>query len=261
MDLDPNEYLDIDRDGTGSNSDYDDNDARIQTIQDHCNLDFSDVRDVCVGWRTPAYVQYVADSKAANQTPVTFSSWNTTTDTSSTGEEWYETDAMSDALVYGGGLFGILTLLIIIIGTLSSRRKSTQTAKTYGGAGLPTAAAMDEALEGTAGSSAFGGVESDSLWEDDVKPLNLEEQEKDEEIVESSREVSAEELFSDEASIESIATLGESTPEAQPEAEAEPAVEEPQEAPPLPEGGLPEGWTMDQWKWYGHEYLAKMNKQ
>ncbi|MED6337810.1 MAG: hypothetical protein VYC12_02160, partial [Candidatus Thermoplasmatota archaeon] len=27
------------------------------------------------------------------------------------------------------------------------------------------------------------------------------------------------------------------------------------EAPPLPEGGLPDGWTMEQWKWYGHEYL------
>ena len=31
----------------------------------------------------------------------------------------------------------------------------------------------------------------------------------------------------------------------------------PTEAPPLPEGGLPPGWTMDQWKWYGHEWLEK----
>ena len=259
MDLDPNEYLDIDRDGTGSNSDYNDNDARIQTIQDHCNLDFTDVRDVCLGWRTPAYVQYVADSVAANQTAVSYSSWNTTSDSTTTDEAWYETNAVNDALVYGGGLFGILTLVILIIGILASRRKSTQTQKTYGAAGLPTSAAMDEALEGTAGSSAFGGVESDSLWEEDVKPLNLEEQEKEEKVVESSRGVSAEELFSDEESIESIATLGESTPE--PEAESAPVPEEPQEAPPLPEGGLPEGWTMDQWKWYGHEYLAKMGNQ
>ena len=28
---------------------------------------------------------------------------------------------------------------------------------------------------------------------------------------------------------------------------------------PLPEGGLPSGWTMEQWKWYGHEY--KEDKQ
>jgi hypothetical protein len=25
---------------------------------------------------------------------------------------------------------------------------------------------------------------------------------------------------------------------------------------PLPEGGLPPGWTDEQWQWYGHEYLA-----
>lgn len=30
------------------------------------------------------------------------------------------------------------------------------------------------------------------------------------------------------------------------------------EMPPLPEGGLPAGWTMEQWKWYGHEYLEEL---
>jgi hypothetical protein len=24
---------------------------------------------------------------------------------------------------------------------------------------------------------------------------------------------------------------------------------------PLPPEGLPEGWTMDQWAWYGEDYL------
>ena len=43
------------------------------------------------------------------------------------------------------------------------------------------------------------------------------------------------------------------------EGPSESVVEEaaPTEAPPLPEGGLPPGWTMDQWKWYGHEWLEK----
>ncbi len=27
--------------------------------------------------------------------------------------------------------------------------------------------------------------------------------------------------------------------------------------PPLPEGGLPSGWTMEQWKYYGEEYLER----
>ena len=26
-------------------------------------------------------------------------------------------------------------------------------------------------------------------------------------------------------------------------------------APPLPPGGLPEGWTTEQWEYYGHDYL------
>ncbi len=30
------------------------------------------------------------------------------------------------------------------------------------------------------------------------------------------------------------------------------------EAPPLPESGLPDGWTMEQWKWYGDEYLEEL---
>ena len=33
--------------------------------------------------------------------------------------------------------------------------------------------------------------------------------------------------------------------------------EKPSNPPPLPESGLPEGWTMEQWEWYGHEWLAK----
>ena len=28
------------------------------------------------------------------------------------------------------------------------------------------------------------------------------------------------------------------------------------EMPPLPSEGLPEGWTMEQWKWYGAQWLA-----
>ena len=27
--------------------------------------------------------------------------------------------------------------------------------------------------------------------------------------------------------------------------------------PPLPEGGLPEGWTMEQWKYYGEQWLER----
>ena len=260
MDLIKGEYLDIDRDGVGAIADYNDDDARVQTEQDHCNLDFTDVREVCQGWRTPAYVQYFADQIAANETPMSFGSWNTTGDSpqSSSGEEWYESEAMSDALLYGGSVFGGLTVIIIVVGMIMSRRKTATVTKEYGGA-LPTAAAMDEALEGTAGSSATGGIESDSLWEDDVKPLDMqEEQDSGLDMEEPNEEQpSTEDMFDGDESIESIASLGEESEPVQ----QEPTPEAPTEAPPLPASGLPEGWTMDQWKWYGHEYLAKYGNE
>ena len=31
--------------------------------------------------------------------------------------------------------------------------------------------------------------------------------------------------------------------------------------PPLPEGGLPAGWSMEQWVHYGHQYLDRLGKQ
>lgn len=258
MDTVKGEYLDIDRDGVGANSDYNDNDARIQSEQDHCNLDFTDVRDVCQGWRTPAYAQYVADQIAANQTPMTFSSWNSTGNddsTSASGEEWYQSEAMNDALVYGGMIFGGLTVVIIIVSMLMGRRKASTESKKYGGA-LSSSAAMSEALEGTAGSSATGGIDSDSLWDDEVKPLDIEEKQ---DLAIDSGDLAAEESTSEVMSdVEDAAMDEPETPAEEPASEV--PSQAPSEAPPLPSSGLPEGWTMEQWKWYGHEYLAKYGK-
>jgi len=190
---------------------------------------------------------------------MSYSSWNTTDSTTTTsGGAWFESDAMTDALIYGGGIFGGLTVVIIIVGMVMGRRKATSMSKEYGGV-LPTSAAIDEALEGTAGSSATGGVESDSLWGDDIQPLDMHEKEEVGLEMESTEDQSpSEELFSGEESIESIASMGEESTASEP---SEPAQQAPTEAPPLPASGLPEGWTMDQWKWYGHEYLAKYGNE
>ena len=29
------------------------------------------------------------------------------------------------------------------------------------------------------------------------------------------------------------------------------------QSPPIPDGGIPAGWTMEQWEYYGHEHLEK----
>ena len=59
----------------------------------------------------------------------------------------------------------------------------------------------------------------------------------------------------EEESIESIAGMPSQVAPSAPEAASDATI--PDEAPPLPEGGLPDGWTADQWRWYGHEWLAK----
>ena len=40
-------------------------------------------------------------------------------------------------------------------------------------------------------------------------------------------------------------------------------VSQPQQAqgPPLPPGGLPPGWTMEQWQYYGHQWLSQQGQQ
>jgi len=39
---------------------------------------------------------------------------------------------------------------------------------------------------------------------------------------------------------------------------AAPVAAMPPGVPPIPETGLPEGWTMEQWQYYGHQYLQQM---
>jgi hypothetical protein len=84
----------------------------------------------------------------------------------------------------------------------------------------------------------------------------------EQEIIEENK-ISAEELYDSESDISEIAGIeisADQTSEAEVSAmlEDEGSKEEkPSNAPPLPASGLPEGWTMDQWEWYGHEWLSK----
>ncbi|PXF21290.1 MAG: hypothetical protein CXX71_04625, partial [Methanobacteriota archaeon] len=54
-------------------------------------------------------------------------------------------------------------------------------------------------------------------------------------------------------------------PEPSPAPEQEPAgeamTELPSGAPELPEEGLPSGWTMEQWAYYGHQWLSSQDEQ
>ena len=82
---------------------------------------------------------------------------------------------------------------------------------------------------------------------------------------ESKIEISAEDIYEQDNSLEDIAGIDVTSNEPSKEDvsamfddKEEPDSEvKPSNAPPVPADGLPEGWTMDQWEWYGHEWLAK----
>ena len=266
MDIDPNEHFDGDGDGVGSNADYDDTRGFIQTEQDHCLNDKNDTSEACMGWNDPAYQAYV-NSVDEGTLVLGYNAWNTSKDNPQGGDSTLasvDEDTLNQVIMVGLVAFVGLTALILGVAFIMSRRKEAATTKEYGGVrpGMSSDAAK-EALEGRGGMSAAGGIISDASWDDDVAQLNFEEEPDgfDDMAMKSEGDLAdAGSMTYEEESIEAIAGV---EAEAQAAADPEPSSatpERPSEAPPLPEGGLPDGWTMDQWQWYGHEWLEKYGK-
>ena len=69
------------------------------------------------------------------------------------------------------------------------------------------ASANQEALEGSAGLSASGGIDSDGSWDDEVEDMNFSSEEVTEDELEPISEVSAEEIYDQENSLEDIAGI------------------------------------------------------
>ena len=257
MDADPNEHFDNDKDGVGSNSDYDDTRPLVQTEQDHCLLNFDDLSDACMGWRNADYQAYLSRSKGVNESDYSYAAWNASKNAGllNDGGE-VDSSTVKQVMIVGGGAFVALSVIIIAVAAIMKRRNVQQNMKIYGTPFAPsskTNSASTEALEGTAGLSAQGGVESDAAWEDDIASLDFSV--KDEDLADeasSPTAIDATSLYGEEDSIEDIAGIAADPP---PAAETPPAA--PAAGPPVPEAGLPEGWTMDQWKWYGQEWLDK----
>ncbi|MAF93123.1 hypothetical protein CMO85_00485 [Candidatus Woesearchaeota archaeon] len=266
MDMDPNEHFDGDGDGVGSNADYDDTRGFIQTEQDHCLNDKNDTSEACKGWNDPAYQAYV-NSVEEGTIVLGYNAWNTTKDSPQGSDSTLgsvDDDTLNQVIMVGLVAFVGLTALILGAAFIINRRKEAATTKEYGGVrpGMSSEAAK-EALEGRGGLSAAGGIISDASWDDDVVQLNFDEEPDGFDDMALKSDSSLDEPGSmtyEEESIEAIAGVkAEAEPATTTEAAAD-SPERPSEAPPLPEGGLPEGWTMDQWQWYGHEWLAKYGK-
>ena len=220
-----------------------------------------------MGWNDPAYQAYLSTVEEGNLV-LGYNSWNTSKNEGSGGSSgaMVDEDTLNQVIIVGLVAFVGLTAVILGVAFIMNRRKMAATTKQYGGVrpGASTNASL-EALEGRGGLSADGGIISDASWDDDVDQLNFEQEEADGfddmAIKSDGSTKEAGSMTYEEESIEAIAGVG-AEPEAAPASEASPAesAEMPNEAPPLPEDGLPDGWTMDQWRWYGHEWLAKYGK-
>jgi hypothetical protein len=269
METDPNEHHDGDGDGVGANSDYDDDNPSIKTEKDHCLKNNDDVRDQCLGWRSEGYQDYLSRDREVNETDMSFYTWNASMNAGSlTDGGNIDEGILAQVATVGGIAFISLTIVILVAAMIVKKRRVAGLVKMYGVPYVPKeSSASLEALQGSAGSSAIGGVESDAAWEDNVESLDFSAEhnaEKDsvglQNEIDGAEQIDAEEIYDDSSSIEDIAGM----PQTQaPVEEATPAPapnQPPAEAAPLPEGGLPAGWTMEQWRWYGHEWLAKNAK-
>ena len=256
---DSTEWFDGDGDEVGSNSDFDDSRILVSTEQDYCMQAIDNTSNICLGWRNPDYQDYLSRNKAPGERDLSYSSWIVNLEAGNLEEE--DDGLMSiikQVSVIGVIAFGSLAGLILIISFIVKKRKLNVLIKRYGVPFEPEeVTATDEALEGSAGSSASGGIESDGSWEDEVKEMDFNKDEQVEETSEDSPQVSADEIYDEENSLEDIAGIEVKTSQTSDEEvsamfeeeDSEDGDEKPNNAPPVPASGLPEGWTMDQWEW------------
>ena len=265
---DPTEWFDSDGDGKGSNSDYDDTEFLIVTEADYCRIS-GDQSTACISWNDLDYQDYLARDKAEEESDLSYPAWLAQKEAGLLDEDEGIMGAVMDVAVVGGGVFVVATVLILLASFVIKKRKINDLVKRYGVPFEPKKnnSVNEEALEGTAGLSATGGIESDDSWDDDIEAMDFSE--KPDEVDEGeSTIVSADELYSDESDMSELAgieftgagTSGEEVSEMLAD-ESEAIEEKPSNVPPVPESGLPEGWTMEQWEWYGHEWLAKYGEK
>ncbi len=87
--------------------------------------------------------------------------------------------------------------------------------------------------------------------------LNSEEEEENQDWAEGGYEDNITATYGAVAAAPNVGSLEKSIPDISPPAAPVSAPPQPaiQSGPPLPEGGLPEGWTMEQWSHYGQQWL------
>lgn len=270
LENDPNDYRDDDGDGAGFSRDYDDSNPLVITLEEHCLIDVSDTREDCLGYRDSEYMSYKNEKEAAGQPVLDYYPWNNSknSDDQNVGNS-VDMSIVGDVAKFGGGAFAIVLLVILLFVGVTRARRRKALVKTYGVPYVPdTKSAEAEALGGQAGLSAHGGVESDKHWDDEIEPMELvhepaEDMSEGFDDLDIKNDVVSTDdsgILEESSSLEELAGMPEPSQEsAEAIGDIEVAMAVP-EAPPLPAEGLPEGWTMEQWKWYGAQWLESQGK-
>ena len=264
---DARDYIDSDGDKVGKSQDFDDTNRLIQTKEDYCSIDTSDESEMCLGVRDVDYQNYLLDLSDDEET-LDYYEWKRSENANPEDDENIYLSAVKEVAPFLGAAFVIIVAVLMIYASVGKSRRRRALIKTYG---IPLTdgenSAEEEALEGKAGLSAAGGVDSDKFWDDDVEPMALEESDDGVDLgfadidIKGDQVSETTEVMEESASLEELAGL---PPQTTVQEEAEKAAQVPQNqpptTPPLPAEGLPEGWTMEQWKWYGAEWLSKQGK-
>lgn len=250
----PTEHMDLDGDGVGANTDYNDTNALVIDIEDHCLLSFDDLREVCLGWRSTEYQDYLATLNESERNRMSYNYWNQSL-AGSSSSGGLDMALVAEVGLVAGGIFVVCSVVILLLGSMTKRVKRPSEEKQFGSFGFDESA-NEEALSGQAGLSATGGL-VDDMWDDEDAPAPMDAEAALDE---------AEEAPVITSMVEDVVLQSSTPAEPSSESEAPAAMEsvdeaagdEPErEAPPVPEEGLPNGWTMDQWKWYGHQWLEQ----
>ena len=250
------EWVASDRDGWGDNADWDDFDPTVRTQMEYC-LKHPTEYFACDGLDLP-------ENNSADESQPE----------GETGASW-EQRAWEFAKV--GGSIGAVAIAIILIvwGLVSVVRTAAAKRRPDAQYDHQDATQELEASEEGSGFETRGGIIEDKAWDDEPLGSGISQ---DVPSAAPTADAFKDEEDEDEPDTsppsESVAEESEPEPEFDwdPEPTPEPSsapeqelgeamTELPAGAPELPEGGLPSGWTMEQWAYYGHQWLSSQDEQ
>jgi len=249
------EWVDSDRDSVGDNADWDDLDPTVWTLEQYCvknPTDYSNCDSVYVPVDTSNNEQELSASEKRSK-------------------------LIKEFLVYGGGIgIALIAGILAIWGLVGIVRTSISKRAPDAQYSHQDATKELQAFEEGGEFKTRGGITEQKGWEDEKLGDGVTEDELwdlADEIEKPSAVPDSSKFTDDESSSEAPAEESDDTSEPEPEPEPvevedqptpEPKAESsemPKDAPPLPEGGLPAGWTTEQWVYYGHQWWDAKNKQ